>query len=188
MGIIPFDLLTHSALAAPAGLLLVIAVIILGIGMIIALPRLQVQLTRILFALSWPGPDGKARLISLLEKFLLGLRSLSSFRQAVAFTLLTLLIWGMDGLGMVFLAWTFSLEISLSQAMVLLAGLGLASTIPSTPGSVGIYQFVAILILEPMGYNREMALAFILVAQAVGYLVVLTWGGLATLRYARRFA
>jgi hypothetical protein len=60
--------------------------------------------------------------------------------------------------------------------MLLLTGLGLASALPSTPGYVGIYQFVAVTVLAPLGVAKAAALAFILLAQASGYVVLLLLG------------
>ena len=54
-----------------------------------------------------------------------------------------------------------------------------AGALPSTPGYVGIYQFVAVSVLSPFGFSRTDAIAYILFYQAVSYLVVLTWGLIA---------
>ena len=69
------------------------------------------------------------------------------------------------------------------MASLLLCGLGLGSALPSTPGYVGIYQFVAVTVLVPFGIPRDGALAFILVGQAVGYVVVLFLGLPCVLQY-----
>jgi len=53
-------------------------------------------------------------------------------------------------------------------ALLLLTALGLGSALPSTPGYVGIYQFVAVTVLTPFGIGRDEALAFILVLQVLG--------------------
>jgi uncharacterized membrane protein YbhN (UPF0104 family) len=73
-------------------------------------------------------------------------------------------------------------------ALLLMAGMGLGSALPSTPGYVGIYQFVVVTILPPFGIDRNAALAYILVTQALGYVVVLVLGlfGLAKIRAGRR--
>jgi uncharacterized membrane protein YbhN (UPF0104 family) len=60
--------------------------------------------------------------------------------------------------------------------MLLLTGLGLSSALPSTPGYVGIYQFVAVTVLVPLGIAKAPALAFILLVQASGYVVTLLLG------------
>jgi uncharacterized membrane protein YbhN (UPF0104 family) len=64
-------------------------------------------------------------------------------------------------------------------ALLLLAGLGLGSALPSTPGYIGIYQFVAVTVLTPFGFSRSDALAYILVAQFFNYLVVGSLGAVA---------
>jgi uncharacterized membrane protein YbhN (UPF0104 family) len=67
-------------------------------------------------------------------------------------------------------------NISFPVAVLLLTGLGLGSALPSTPGYVGIYQFVAVTVLPLFGISRDAALAYILVAQALGYLAVVAFG------------
>ena len=83
------------------------------------------------------------------------------------------------GMTTVLCAHSIGLSISLPLAFLLVAGLGLGSALPSTPGYVGIYQFVAISVLTPFGFSRTDAIAYILFYQAVSYLVVLTWGLIA---------
>jgi hypothetical protein len=75
------------------------------------------------------------------------------------------------------------------QVFILLAALGIASALPSTPGFVGIYQFVAVTVLVPFGLSEAQAIAFILGYQGVSYIVVTLWGliGLWKLRGAIRF-
>ncbi len=60
--------------------------------------------------------------------------------------------------------------------MLLLAALGLSSAIPSTPGYIGIYHFVAVLVFTQYDYSRHEALSFILVFQAVSYSAALLFG------------
>ena len=50
--------------------------------------------------------------------------------------------------------------------------------VPSTPGYVGVYQFVAVSILTPFGLSKTDAIAYILLFQAMNYLMVLLWGGI----------
>jgi hypothetical protein len=70
----------------------------------------------------------------------------------------------------------FQLELTVVQAVLLLAALGLSSAAPSTPGYIGIYQFVAVTVLAPFGYTQDQALVFILAFQALSYLLVLIFG------------
>jgi hypothetical protein len=68
---------------------------------------------------------------------------------------------------------------------VLLAALGLSSALPSTPGYVGVYQFVAVSVLTPFGFTQSQALVFILAYQAVNYAVICVWGLLGLWRLRR---
>ena len=81
-----------------------------------------------------------------------------------------------DSFGAITGARALGIGLSFRIAMLLLAGLGLSSALPSTPGYVGIYQFVAVTVLTPFGISRDGAMAYILVAQALGYAVVLLFG------------
>ena len=82
----------------------------------------------------------------------------------------------MDAAGTVFLAYILKIPLLLQQAFVLLAALGLSSAIPSTPGYVGVYQFVAVSTLAPFGISQADALAFILISQILGYIIIGFWG------------
>jgi uncharacterized membrane protein YbhN (UPF0104 family) len=71
------------------------------------------------------------------------------------------------------------------MAFLLTAGLALGSALPSTPGYVGIYQFVAISILTPFGLSRTAAIAYILLFQALNYVIVLSLGSIGFARQRR---
>jgi uncharacterized membrane protein YbhN (UPF0104 family) len=60
--------------------------------------------------------------------------------------------------------------------LLLLAGLALASSAPSTPGYVGVYQIVAVGILPAFGISKSDAIAYILVLQGLSYVVYIFWG------------
>ncbi len=70
------------------------------------------------------------------------------------------------------------LSMALPVAFLLVAGMGLGSALPSTPGYVGIYQFVAVSVLTPFGFTRTDAIAYILLMQALSYLMIGAWGAL----------
>lgn len=124
-----------------------------------------------------PLPVGlKTRLGTMIESFAIGLQAFQNPGRAAAFALLSIVIWLTDGVVAVIVAQGFGLPFHLGQALLLLAALGLSSAIPSTPGYVGVYQFVAISVLVPFGISRSAALVYILAFQAVSYTVVITWG------------
>jgi glycosyltransferase 2 family protein len=127
----------------------------------------------------------QARLVSLMDHALRGLRAFHDARRLSAFAGVALLIWALDAAGTVMCAAALGLVMPLSTAFLLIAGLSLASALPATPGYIGIYQFVAVSVLTPFGFSRVDAIAFILVTQAVGYVVITFFGSLALLRRRR---
>jgi glycosyltransferase 2 family protein len=129
-----------------------------------------------------PGAWG-ARLIALIEQGLRGLRAFHHVQRLSGFAGLTLVIWFLDAAGTIVTGAALGFATPLSVAFLLIAGLGLSSALPSTPGYIGIYQFVAVTVLTPFGFTRTDAIAYILVVQALGYVVIVFWGGLGLLRY-----
>jgi len=135
-----------------------------------------------------PLPEGlRNRLLRLAEQILLGMRAFHNWGRFTGFVLLTVVIWVSDAVGVMAGARALGLTVSFRVALLLLAGLGLGSALPSTPGYVGIYQFVAVTVLTPFGIGRDEALAYILVSQATASVVMLALGlpGLYKLQGAR---
>src|SRR6185295_481039 len=131
-----------------------------------------------------PLPDLlRLRLGTAVDHGLRGMRAFHDGRRLSGFLGLTALIWCLDALGTVIGGSALGFRIPIAVAFLLMAGLGLGSALPSTPGYVGIYQFVAVTVLTPFGFSRTDAIAYILVAQALGYVVIGFWGALALWRY-----
>jgi uncharacterized protein (TIRG00374 family) len=118
----------------------------------------------------------RVRLLPLAEQVLLGLRAFHHWGRFGGFALFTVVIWTLDATGTMIASRAFGLNFSFSIAMLLITALGLGSALPSTPGYLGIYQFVAVTVLTPFGIARDAALAYIMVAQAVAYAMTLLLG------------
>jgi glycosyltransferase 2 family protein len=123
--------------------------------------------------------------LRLAGQVLSGMRAFHSWRRFAGFAGLTVVIWMSDTLGAMAMGRALGLAIPFSTAFLLLTGMGLGSALPSTPGYVGIYQFVAVTVLVPFGFSRDSAIALILVLQAMGYAVILTFGLIAVYRLQR---
>ncbi|MCZ2127155.1 MAG: flippase-like domain-containing protein [Anaerolineales bacterium] len=155
-----------------------------GVGLLIlfTLPRFEAPLTNWLVKI--PVNDSlKEKALGFFRQFNSGLRALNHAPRVAQFILLTALIWFLDASANVFMAYILHLHWTLSQSFVLLAALGLSSAIPSTPGYVGVYQFAAVTALAPFGVSQADALAFIVISQIFGYLIVGAWGALALWRF-----
>jgi glycosyltransferase 2 family protein len=169
-------------LAASARPLAAIAVV--GLASIALLPRLAPVVGKII---QWaPLPRAiRPKLSSAIAHSLRGVGAFHHRRRLFGFVTLTVLIWSLDAVGTVVTGSALGLRIPIVVAFLLLAALGLGSALPSTPGYVGIYQFVAVTVLTPFGFSRNDAIAYILVAQVLMFVVVGFWGSIGLLRYRR---
>jgi uncharacterized protein (TIRG00374 family) len=146
-----------------------------GLAFILVTPFQEGRILRVFNFLPL-GESLKQKFSGAIGRFLLGMRSLHSPRRLTSFLLLTAAIWLVDAIGNTIGVRIVSQQLTLAQAFVLLAALGLSSAIPSTPGYVGVYQFVALMVLVPFGFSRAEALAYILISQISNYLLVTALG------------
>ena len=127
----------------------------------------------------------RLKLQHIIEQVLLGIRSFHDPSRLLRFFSLTVVIWFCDGMFTMFGAKAIGLSLSLPVALLLITGLGLGSALPSTPGYVGIYQFVAVSVLVPFGFSRTDAIAYILLAQALQYVIITVVGLIGFWQYRR---
>ncbi len=154
------------------------AMLVIGFGGLLGLliaPRMEGLLLKILHRLPLPETL-QARLQNLLEKFLLGMRAFQHPGRGAVFLLLTVIIWSLDVVVAMQVANAFDIVLTPLQILFLLAALGLSSALPSTPGYLGIYQFVTVSVLAPFGVEQSRALVYILSFQAMTYVLVIVWG------------
>lgn len=162
--------------------------IVAGAGAIaiMVIPHTSGLVDRLLIRLPLPERIRKITLV-LAEQILSGLRAFHDWGRFAGFVFLTVVIWTADSLATIACARSVGVHISFRVALLVLTALGLSSALPSTPGYVGIFQFVAVTVLAPFGIGRDAALAYILLLQAQGYILVLPLGlpGLYRFRRAR---
>lgn len=157
---------------------------VLGVSLLLImvfLPTFNRLVLPLLHKLSLPKS-----MIVWLDKTLAGIKLgthglLGHPRQTLLYIMLTMIVWGADSASIVCLAHALGVQLTVTEAVVFLCGLGLSSAIPSTPGYIGIYQFVAVSILGPFGISHAHALAIVLVFQITVLLQELLWGGLGWL-------
>ena len=95
----------------------------------------------------------------------------------------TTIIWTLDAIAGVVMAHALGMRLLFSVAVLLSTGLALGNILPSTPGAVGIFQFAAVQVLTPFNFTQTEAIAYILVAQATGYVIITTLGLIGLWRY-----
>jgi hypothetical protein len=84
--------------------------------------------------------------------------------------------WTLDVILALQIGHAFGVTFEVTHVLLLLAAVGLGSAAPSTPGYIGIYQFVAVTILTPFGYSQDFALVYILAYQLINYTLVTIFG------------
>jgi glycosyltransferase 2 family protein len=142
---------------------------------LVAAPRFERLFGKIVQIMPIP-PKWKESLILFINRFLMGGKAFLHPLRAGGFLGLSAVIWLIDGIIGMLVGNALGLTLSLAQVMLFLVGLGLSSAIPSTPGYVGVYQFVAVTLLPLFGISKSQALSFVLILQAISVVVVVISG------------
>ena len=90
---------------------------------------------------------------------------------------ISLVTWAMWGLAAWFVAQAVGIELSLLEAVFVTAVINLGVAIPSSPGFIGTYQWLAVSALGLFDVATDSALAFGILMQAVWYVPTTLVGG-----------
>jgi glycosyltransferase 2 family protein len=161
---------------------------VVGMAAIFVAPRMSNLIQNIINRLP-VSASLRDKLGGIAMSFLTGAGALQHWGRLAQFLLYSAVLWSLDTLTGITVARAFGLSLNPAQVIILLASIGIASAIPSTPGYIGVYQFVAVTILVPFGLKDSQAVAYIVGYQGVMYFVITLWGliGLWRLRGAIRF-
>jgi len=157
---------------------------IIGLGGVLAivlLPKLEPLWEAILRKLPLPHLLSE-KLIAIMLQVLTGIRAFHDARRLAIFLAFTGVIWTCDSITAVIGMYALGMNIGLAVAFLLITGLALGSALPSTPGYVGIYQFVAVSVLVPFGFSKTAAIAYIVLFQGLQFANTAFWGVLALTR------
>src|SRR5262249_46505777 len=96
-----------------------------------------------------------------------------------ASAVLTCIGWGALTVSVLMLIEAFQINVPLSAAILVLVATNLGAVIPSSPGSLGVYHFMAVLALSVWGVDTSTAVAFAIAshALAIGVHIVLGMAG-----------
>ena len=148
---------------------------------ILVIPKLEGALHKLILWLPIPHAISD-KVVKILEQIHIGLRTFHDWQRLSGFVSLTMVIWLLDSVGTLVGMHALGLTTTIPVALLLITGLGLGSALPSTPGYVGIYQFVAVSVLTPFGFSKTNAVAYILLFQALQYVMITFWGLIAIAR------
>lgn len=128
----------------------------------------------------------KEKLRGLITGMLDGIRVFHNFRLLAVFLLTTVVIWCIDATVFIMLAYSLGSVLTVPQAIIFSAALGFASSIPSTPGFVGVFQAVAVLLLPVFGIPADRAFLLVSIMQLMGLATTGCLGGVGWFIMQRR--
>jgi uncharacterized protein (TIRG00374 family) len=122
-------------------------------------------------------PDALAKRIStLLANFTSGVDALRRPWRLLAIATLSMLLWGCAGLAAWAWAGAFHLVIPWFAPFFVLVVINLGSAIPSSPGYIGVYHYLAVLALSVWIPDRGPALAYAIGTHALNMLANVSLG------------
>ncbi len=108
-----------------------------------------------------------------------GVSALGSWQLALAAWGWSLAIWLLSSVQFYVIMWAAGLRLPFVAALAVICFTSLGMTVPSSPGYVGVFEYLAVLALGLFGVPREAALGFALLAHALGYLGLIVPGLIA---------
>jgi len=98
-----------------------------------------------------------------------GVSALGSWGRALRLGVWSLAIWLVATLQLYVVMWAAGLRLPWTAALAVICFTSLGMTVPSSPGYVGVYEYLTVLALGLFNLSRESALGYALLAHAVGY-------------------
>lgn len=147
------------------------------------LVRVEEWVLQRLSRLPWPLP---ARLMALVIRlsgsFIEGLHALRHKRLLVLITLLSLSVWGVEGLSYYMVMSAFGLPLegmtAVYAAFFILVIINFSILLPTAPGGIGVFEFFGTQALMTFGISRETAFSSVLVSHTIQYILVTGLGAL----------
>jgi len=129
--------------------------------------------------LGWFLPDRLAdRLVTIIDRFSQGLDVIKHPFMLLAVYGLSMGVWMITGLATYIWLFAFNLELPWFAGLFVLVVINLGSAIPSSPGYVGVYHYLAVLALSVFGIDRSPALAYAFGTHALNMLANVGLGAL----------
>jgi uncharacterized protein (TIRG00374 family) len=111
-----------------------------------------------------------------------GLRALRQPRQLIAVLMQTIGCWIWSALAMTAFIWACGLQLPWYAGLFILVLTNLGGILPVSPGSIGVYHFLAVTAVTIWAPDTTAALSFAVVTHAVSMLVVVAAGAVSLAR------
>jgi uncharacterized protein (TIRG00374 family) len=124
-----------------------------------------------------PFPERtRSGLIRILNSFVDGLKILHSAKDILASSILSILVWLLQGTIIVLMLISFDIHLPVYVSFLLLVSLCIGVMIPSAPGYIGTIQFVCVTILALFSVPKSQALSFSIVYHGYIFITVTLLG------------
>ena len=110
-------------------------------------------------------------------RFSEGFRTLRNRRQFVFVFLLSIVAWGVAGIGTIYSISAFNLPVPWFAGLFVLVVVNLGSVIPSSPGFIGVYHYLVVLALSVWIDNKNMALGYAIASHGLNIITYIVLGG-----------
>ena len=124
----------------------------------------------------------RERVQEIIGKFLSGLESLRSPREALMVLLTSIVIWMLETGKYWFVMQAFDFQVSFFALMLMNGIVNLATTIPSVPGYWGTFDLPGIAVLTAYGVDQGIAASYTLVLHAALWLPITLLGAYYMIR------
>ena len=112
-----------------------------------------------------------------------GLQALRRPRQLFSVLVQTAISWGLSALAMTAFVWACGLQLPWHAGLFILVLTNLGGVIPVSPGSIGVYHFLAVSAVTIWAPDASAALSFAVITHVVSLLIIL---GAGTVSLARQ--
>ncbi len=129
----------------------------------------------------------REKVSDIVQRFLNGLESLRSPREAIMVLLTSIVIWLLETGKYWFVMQAFDFQVSFFALMLMNGIVNLATTIPSAPGYVGTFDAPGIAVLTAYGVDQGVAAGYTLVLHAALWLPITLLGAYYMLREGIRW-
>ncbi len=118
----------------------------------------------------------REKILGVVRRFLTGLESLRSPKDAIMVFLTSILIWLLETGKYWFVMHAFPFEVTFFTLMLMNGIVNLATTIPSAPGYIGTFDAPGIAVLQAYGVDKSIAAGYTLVLHVALWLPITALG------------
>jgi uncharacterized protein (TIRG00374 family) len=113
----------------------------------------------------------------ITQSFIQGLALIKNGAQVIEVIFLSLMVWSVWAGGIYFCLKAFHLELPLTAPLLLVVVINMGVMIPSSPGFIGVFQYLCVVSLSFFAVPKETALGFSVLLHAIQYvpMTLLGW-------------